>query len=245
MRTFRGYTLSFLLASFASFVLDMIYFNEQHRCVLCGRTLYREHQKEDNLILLDKVCLFCQLKLLQVDILPARRSLVVQGRQVPVFAAFPYHGFLPEVIRSWKYDGALGLTDWLVSPLLPFIEKQLPCSFDMIVPVPTTNQRITARGYQQTEVLAYALSKKIRRPVVSLLSKQSIQAESQTGKNKAERMDAIQHAIQVVFPERLQKRRLLLVDDVVTTGATMAACAKELLNVGAQSVMGVAIAYVP
>lgn len=245
MRTFRGYTLSFILASLTSVVLDIIYFNDQHRCVLCGRTLYGEHQKEDSLIQLDKVCLFCQLKLLQVDILPARRSLIVQGRQVPVFSAFPYRGFLPEVIRSWKYDGALGLTTWLIYPILTLIEKQLPGSFDMIVPVPTTNQRINARGYQQTEVLAYALSKKTRRPVVSLLSKQSIQAESQTGKNKAERMDAIQHAIQVVFPERLQKRRLLLVDDVVTTGSTMAACAKELLNVGAQSVMGVAIAYVP
>jgi ComF family protein len=105
--------------------------------------------------------------------------------------------------------------------------------FDALVPVPLHSGRLMERGFNQAELLAQAVGELKNIPVLPAL--QRVRETGQQAKlEKSLRIQNMEDAFQTA--ERVKGLRLLLVDDVCTTGATARACIKALLNAGAKSV---------
>lgn len=100
-----------------------------------------------------------------------------------------------------------------------------------IVPVPLHKSRIKTRGYNQSERIAQGLSEATGWRVYNNLILRTKATETQTKKNKEERWKNVSGKFALNNPERAKGKHLILVDDVVTTGATLEACSEELLKI--------------
>lgn len=113
---------------------------------------------------------------------------------------------------------------------------------DAIVPVPLARQKEQTRGYNQSAMLALGLRRAVRLPIWDRVVRRSEATESQTSKDRMEREANVAGAFQLVDGDRLRGRHVLIVDDVVTTGATVCALAAELQRVAEVRVSVAAIA---
>lgn len=105
-------------------------------------------------------------------------------------------------------------------------------SFDMIVPVPLHRSRRKIRGYNQSEEFGKGLSQMLGAPCDDTCMERVAKTETQTHKTKINRWENVKSVFQVVNPAPILDKRILLVDDVVTTGATLEACGQALLDAG-------------
>ncbi len=123
--------------------------------------------------------------------------------------------------------------------VLPFLE------FDYFVPIPLHWRRYAARGYNQAEVMAYDLAKQKGKPVIQLI-KRNRATNFQSSLKADQRAANIQNAfvINERFGELVQEKRVMLVDDLLTTGATLQIAAKQLLKAKVSSVSAVVAARV-
>jgi ComF family protein len=101
---------------------------------------------------------------------------------------------------------------------------------EVIVPVPLHPRKLKIRGYNQSEYFAQGLSESMNIPCFKNGLKRIVHADSQTQKNREERLHNIKEAFVVNMPKHLEGKHILLVDDVLTTGATLEVCANELLK---------------
>jgi ComF family protein len=181
------------------------------------------------------LCLNCQINLPITDFNFLKRNLLLQKLELsfPVEAAtslgyFEKEGLLAHLIHLFKYQGEkklgtfLGL--WVGTTL-----KESPHFKDIegLIPVPLHPSKRRKRGYNQAEILAKAISKKMKLP---LFSKSIIRVKNTTALamlGKKQRQLEVKNAFSVIPNEPLPKH-LLLIDDVVTTGATLSACANAL-----------------
>lgn len=134
-----------------------------------------------------------------------------------------------------------------LAPLLARAGVGLLEAAEVLVPVPLHRRRLFARRYNQAAVLALALGKRARRPVVVDALRRLRPTAPLRGRTAAERAAALAGAF-AVRPSRaaaLAGRRVLLIDDVLTSGATANACAEALLDAGARRVDVLAAARVP
>jgi predicted amidophosphoribosyltransferase len=136
-------------------------------------------------------------------------------------------------VAALKYRNARTLAPWLAERLAGLVEG---ATVDVVTWAPTGAARRRHRGFDQGEVLARALAKQLRRPVRRLLARPAASGP-QTGQSRAERL---------VGPAFVARRpiagHVLIVDDVVTTGATLRAAQAALIAAGASSVQCVTVA---
>jgi ComF family protein len=142
---------------------------------------------------------------------------------------------LPALIRRHKY----GLDQSLEKALAEFLGDELPdttADCDLVIPVPLHRSRLWWRGFNQAALLAAVVARRIGAPLeVSALAR--IRATTpQTSQNHDARRRNVRGAFAVRHPGRVTGRRVLLVDDVMTTGATADECARVLLKAGAARV---------
>lgn len=116
-------------------------------------------------------------------------------------------------------------------------------SVDAVVPVPLHRQRERERGFNQSEILASVVARSSRLPVLRKALTRIRATLPQTGKSR-ERARNVRGAFAVGNPEMVKERILLLVDDVLTTGATVNECAKVLMKAGARGVLVYTLARV-
>lgn len=107
--------------------------------------------------------------------------------------------------------------------------SELYKSVDAIIPVPLHPRRQKERGYNQAEVIANGLSKSMDIPVISDVLVRRVYTQTQTKKSRTERVQNVSGAFGLQNPEKISKRHVLLVDDVITTGSTLEVCAQTLL----------------
>ena len=144
-----------------------------------------------------------------------------------------YEGVGADLIRAVKYQNRRQAIAPMIDALLP----SLGFDVDAIVAVPSNPQRVRERGYDLTATLARRISGAIEVPVIDPLVR--VTADSQLGQGRQARQEVEFRATGAV-PERI-----LLVDDVITTGATAIACAITLGLAGARSTNFVALAATP
>jgi ComF family protein len=112
------------------------------------------------------------------------------------------------------------------------IEGNFKNCFDLIIPVPLHTSRRRIRGYNQSEEFGKGLAQMLGVPCDDSFMMRSAKTETQTHKTKLSRWENVSKIFHVVRPEPIAEKRVLLVDDVVTTGATLEACGQALLNAG-------------
>ncbi len=147
-----------------------------------------------------------------------------------------YDGILKEAIYQLKYSGLRNLARPLSGLLL-----QLPLpDADLIVPVPPDRYRLKNRGFNHTSLIARYLSKRLKMPLVidGLIKIKA--TPQQINLKREERLKNLKRAFRAV--KSFSGKRILLIDDVITTGATASECARALLLAGASEVYLVAIA---
>ncbi len=102
---------------------------------------------------------------------------------------------------------------------------------DMIVPMPLSHRRLQQRGYNQSAIIAQGMAGIIKKPVENQVAIRKLNTETQTHKSRTSRWQTMQFAFAINDREALQGKHVLLVDDIVTTGATLEACGEVLLSV--------------
>jgi len=169
---------------------------------------------------------------------PAPR-LAPPGGLAALFVPFAYEGVVRELVARAKYRDRHAALTWLACELVATIGGA-STGIDVVTWAPTTRSRRRARGFDQAEVLARALGAEMRRSVRAQLRR--VSGAPQTGSGRADRVVGPVFAPLRNMP---QGRTVLLVDDVVTTGATMQAAATALAQGGAAMVIGAAVARRP
>ncbi|HWF18807.1 MAG TPA: ComF family protein [Verrucomicrobiae bacterium] len=145
--------------------------------------------------------------------------------------------FMLEIIHRYKYQRALWfepfLADLLIREAAPVLKKE---KCDMIVPVPLHPAKRREREFNQAARLARHLSRATGIPVNTDLLERVEPTQTQTRLTRQERAENVQNAFALRKGEKLNGQRVVVLDDVFTTGATTSACAKVLLSSGADDV---------
>lgn len=136
------------------------------------------------------------------------------------------------IIHQIKYHGNTGMANQYGTMLgMELKQSNRFNDIDYIVPVPLHSRRKRQRGYNQSELICEAVSKVFNRPVVAnnLYRKQF--TTSQTHKNRQDRMDNMTNVFDVRHPEQFENKHILLIDDIITTGATTENCYQALSSI--------------
>lgn len=151
---------------------------------------------------------------------------------------------LRPAIHALKYEANVELAEPLARYLVAVFREPpwqaLAGSFDACIPVPLHRRREQARGYNQSALLARAFARQVELPVCETWLRRSRETVSQTTLSAAERQQNTAGAF--TASGEVAAKRLLLVDDVITTGATLNACAQALCEAGASAVYGLGLA---
>lgn len=139
------------------------------------------------------------------------------------------------LVHQLKFGGQLKWTPCLVELLeAAYTAWELPAP-DLIVPVPLHLKRLSERGFNQAGVLARELGRKIKTPVSACALVRKNQTLPQTRLKRGERLQNVKGAFEVSDKSTVRGRRILLIDDVFTTGTTLSECAKILKRKGGAS----------
>ncbi len=158
-------------------------------------------------------------------------------------AAFEFDGPVQDLVHRFKY----GKKPHLSRPL-GLLTSRLQEEFgnapaaDFIVPVPLHDRRLRARGFNQSQLLGAVVAKQWGVPLSVDNLRRLRWTDPQTGLNAEERARNVRGAFGVARPERFDGKRLLLMDDVFTTGSTVTECARELKRAGAREVSVLTVA---
>lgn len=158
----------------------------------------------------------------------------------PVKQAFAYlrftkGGMSQKILHAIKYKDNPELATYLGHAYGTLVRNQgNPLKhIDALVPVPLHPKKLAMRGYNQSQALAEGLQQALHIPIVEGLVRTQ-HSLSQTKKNRMERLEAVNKIFQA--QANVQGKHLLLIDDVMTTGATLIACMNSLVQQGAKSV---------
>jgi ComF family protein len=150
---------------------------------------------------------------------------------------------LQNIIHSLKYNGRFLIGIFLGSELGKKIKNEIwNSNINLIVPVPLHQLKKAERGYNQSFYIAKGLSKEVNIPFGSGIIKRKKYTQSQTTMNLKERQKNIEEAFKVRNDKKIKEKNILLIDDVITTGATISECGKILLDSGAASVYAASVA---
>ncbi len=151
---------------------------------------------------------------------------------VSALVYFHKKGIVQELIHSLKYRGqeAIGtvLGEWYAEEL-----KNIPVlsTLDTIIPVPLHPKKLRERGYNQVTEFGNALAKSLQIPISNSILFRPVYSKTQSQKNRLGRTEGIDTIFDVSFDEKDHNKHFLLIDDVITTGATLEVCAKALLKI--------------
>lgn len=162
------------------------------------------------------------------------------------FLYFNKKGMVQELIHNLKYKGhqdiGTVLGNWYTEDLK---ELQLEIPFDAVIPVPLHKRKFKERGYNQVTTFGKAIASGFEIPFAENILIRKLYTKTQSKKNLLGRSENIENIFDVKFSESDYNKHFLIVDDVLTTGATLEACSKALLKIpGAKiSILCMAMAH--
>jgi ComF family protein len=195
----------------------------------------------------DVLCTQCRLNLIAYQEHSAQQLGLPYG--IVGFVSlmrFYKKGKVQQLIHRLKYrdqpEIGVQLGHWLGGSLK---QSAFASELDGILSVPLHRKKEKLRGYNQSERIAYGISQVLEVPMETGILIKKANTTTQTQKTRLERMANVSAAFELLTPDRVKGKKLLLVDDVLTTGATMSACAEVLLAGGARSIVLATAAYAP
>ena len=209
-------------------LLDLLF---PPRCVFCCRLLHRGEEG---------ICPRCQQEL--------PWALGAEAEQTGEFfslCASPlwYQDQVRASFHRYKFKGVRGYSRTYGRLVAQCVQDHLAGRYDLITWVPLSRARLRQRGYDQAMLLASAAALALDDVAAETLCKvRDTEAQSGLGKNDASRRANVLSAYQVTDPALVEGRRVLLIDDIVTTGSTLSECARVLRTAGATDVVCAALA---
>ncbi|MFH7766288.1 ComF family protein [Acinetobacter sp. BSP-28] len=188
-------------------------------CVLCGIDRQQYHS----------LCTDCWQQL------PWFKQ-TIQRQEMDIQVAFHYAYPVDRIIQKYKYEQQLHFQNLLAGSL---IELRLP-KIQAIVPMPISSQRLAERGYNQSLVVAKILAKHLNIPVWQPVAR--LAQHSQKGLSRVERLDQIEQQFVITANPKVRYRKVLMLDDVVTTGSSLHALKQKLEALGCQKIYAACIA---
>ncbi|MCI1964673.1 MAG: ComF family protein [Oscillospiraceae bacterium] len=165
------------------------------------------------------------------------------GQNIPCIVLYFYDAQVRDSIIRFKFYGEKSNADFYAEQLSKWIGKQMPpLSFDFVTAVPISRERKKQRGYNQSELIARKLAAGLGIPYEECLEK-VVDNREQHRLPRRERMKNVT-GVYRASGDQVPGKRILLLDDIVTTGATLCECAEVLLNAGAKVVTCAAVAQV-
>ena len=207
-------------------ILDLIF---PPRCVFCKKVLRKGESQ---------YCAHC------AENLPYTENGGVQTGEHFTICVSPlyYEGDVRESMHRFKFKDATTYAKGYARLIADCIEEHLKGRYDLISWVPLSEQRMKVRGYDQAMLLAMATALCLEDVAVETLRKHTdVPAQSGTG-DREKRRQNISGAYEALDPELISDKRVLLIDDIVTTGSTLSECATTLLQAGAGEVLCAALA---
>lgn len=199
------------------------------RCPCCQRALMPAE---------GPLCLRCMASLPRVHAeLPGNMAEARMTGQIPfehgtTFCFYYHDGLVANVIQQAKYQNQ----PWMDADLTRLFVQELqlaqspwPYDIDCIVPIPVHWSRLLRRGYNQTMAIAEVLKDVWNIPIESHCLKKKYTRHTQVGLGREDRLRSVSGTFKVSHPELLSGRHVLLVDDVMTTGATIVAATDALI----------------
>ena len=156
-------------------------------------------------------------------------------KQVMTLFKFVKGGRVQHVLHALKYKNQpeLGVTLGRIYGN-DLLQANFKGRFDLIVPVPLHASRKRSRGYNQSEEFGKGLGEILELECTDQVMERRVRTSTQTRKSRLSRWENVSTVFEVVKPYRVENQNVLLVDDIVTTGATLEACGQSLLEAGCQ-----------
>ena len=210
----------------AELILDLLF---PLKCMLCGKLL----QKEEVTLCRSCVC----------SDLPEYEG---KAKEVPFFedcaAPFVYEPPIRDAILKLKFHGMQSYVRQFAAWMAVSVRDKLTGKYDYISWVPCSRLRVWTRGFDQAKLLALALAKELDAEPVRTLKKIRHNRKQSRTTNAAMRRANVLGAYRAVDPDWLRGKRILLIDDVLTTGATLSECGKVLRMAGSGDLVCAVIA---
>jgi ComF family protein len=202
-----------------------------NHCLSCEDSLVKGEQL---------VCTRCMLQMPQTNYhldcenaLKKRLSGRMQLDYVMALFKFSKNGRVQGILHALKYKNQPDLAVMLGHVYGERMrEAEFTKTFDLIVPVPLHATRLRRRGYNQSAKFAEGLSEKLEVPYSDDHMERKVSTETQTRKSKLSRWKNVDEVFRVRQEKDIRGKKILLVDDVITTGSTLEACASQLWKAG-------------
>ncbi len=155
--------------------------------------------------------------------------------RIPLHSAMAGYYFtksstMQRIIHEIKYKGNQDLTRQMGRLLGNILQRSGRMKADAIVPLPLFSKKQKARGYNQAELIGQGMSEIMKIPLLNKAVIRTQHTETQTRKGRVERWQNMEGKFQLLDTQQIEGKHILLVDDVITTGATLEACGEELLK---------------
>jgi len=151
-----------------------------------------------------------------------------------------FGGPIRNALHDLKYRKNIGLGESLSQNLI-FLLKQNHWEIDLVLPVPLGEERKNQRGYNQASLIAKPLASDLKLPYNPRILFRIRETISQVELSLAERQENVKEAFQT-YRDHVHEKRILIIDDVTTSGSTLNACSKTLIDAGARAVYGLTVA---
>jgi ComF family protein len=233
-------------------LLDFVY--PQH-CAICKKYLRREEKDicevcwKGLVILTDPFCPYCKSFVeegeTECGFCKSAGEFSEDHNILLVRSLGRFDDYYKELIHRFKYGKKIPLGRRLGQRLGETIDDESSFSkSDFLIPVPLHKSRYRERGFNQSDILAEGISKVIGLSVLKSVLKRKKNTKDQTNLSFQQREENVRGAFVVSEPEVINGKKIILVDDVITTGATLSECARMLKQAGAEKILGMTIAVV-
>ncbi len=221
---------------------DFIALIYPRNCVSCANLLYK-HEAQ--------LCNYCIHNLPKTNFHKTLKNPVealFYGRQAIAFASsyylFEKSSGVQKILHHIKYKHNHELASDIGALYGNELkDNELIASAHFIVPVPLHDKKLKIRGFNQSEEFAKGLSLSMKMPINTTILIRKEFTETQTKKNKYQRWENVEDAFELKNPELFERKHIIVVDDVITTGATIEACVELLKNIEGIKISVLSIAY--